>query len=294
MQRNYTLSASWQSHSLSASDGTKIKAARFANHNQESPDTQYVLFVPGRSEFIEKYNFFAEDLSQGKSLVFVTYDHRGQGGSGGMRSHIEDFSLYMQDLLLVKNALIGQQEFVLLSHSMGALISISCIQSGLLQPKKALLSSPYIGLSKFMYPSWLAVSMTWFMCFLGKGHLRAPAKINLYEGNKDTSSREMYERYLNSPYKTIAPTFTWSKEIIKAQAKLMVSAAKYNIPTLVFIAEDERVVDKGAILQWIQCVKKSDLFRVEHFPTSRHEILCEVEETYQKALTKIKELVYQD
>ena len=58
---------------------------RWGLFTQQAECKRFVLFVNGRSEWIEKYHYLPELLQLPSDCGFLTLDHRGQGASGGTR-----------------------------------------------------------------------------------------------------------------------------------------------------------------------------------------------------------------
>ena len=58
-------------------------------------EAEKIVFVlNGRSEWIEKFAHFIDALSLPEKTAWVTWDHRGQGKSGGKRSHIDHYDSF--------------------------------------------------------------------------------------------------------------------------------------------------------------------------------------------------------
>ena len=64
---------------------------------QESHITQVIFFFIGRGEWIEKYINLPKMLSIQKHQKLVIWDHRGQGGSDGERSHVKSYDDFSRD-----------------------------------------------------------------------------------------------------------------------------------------------------------------------------------------------------
>src|SRR6478735_11307317 len=87
--------ANWHIASLdSPVDGIPI---RFAFLKPQQPAAQAVLFLNGRSEWIEKYFELPELFNLGDDTIWITLDHRGQGDSGGPRAYVASYADYAAD-----------------------------------------------------------------------------------------------------------------------------------------------------------------------------------------------------
>ena len=70
---------------------------RYGTYPTNNKFSKYVLFANGRTEWIEKYNYLPESLDLPKDTGFVSWDHRGQGGSGGARAMVDSYDSYSKD-----------------------------------------------------------------------------------------------------------------------------------------------------------------------------------------------------
>ncbi len=112
----------------------------------EGPIDRWIAFSNGRTEWIEKYVDLGRDLRIGKQTGFLTWDHRGQGASGGARAWIHDYETYCLDMAHIISTQIGAKPYNLICHSMGGLIAIDALTRGLIRPRCVVLSSPLLGL----------------------------------------------------------------------------------------------------------------------------------------------------
>lgn len=121
-----------------ASDGS---SNRFKWYEHIGRDDAYVIFLNGRSEFVEKYDFlftslreFPETLSDEQTLAdlpvsVITLDHAGQGESvqGRTAGHIDDFDTFVEDLRLLISTIRkfedARKPIYIVSHSMGGLVA---------------------------------------------------------------------------------------------------------------------------------------------------------------------------
>lgn len=95
----------FQQKLLTSAAGTPLRVA----WRRTAGSRAWVVVVSGRSEYIEKYQELARDLSRRKLSVCL-YDHCGQGRSGRLLSdpqkgHIDSFDTYISDLDQVLDAL---------------------------------------------------------------------------------------------------------------------------------------------------------------------------------------------
>jgi alpha-beta hydrolase superfamily lysophospholipase len=120
---------------------------RFRLYEHIGPDDAYVVFVNGRAEFLEKYDFLFTDVKEFPAghlsgrrnetladlpISFVALDLTGQGdskeGAGRLPSHLDDYDTWVEDIRELFEAIPqlkkpGGAPTVLLGHSAGGLAS---------------------------------------------------------------------------------------------------------------------------------------------------------------------------
>jgi alpha-beta hydrolase superfamily lysophospholipase len=118
-----------------------------------------VLLVHGLGEHSGRYEHVGDQLAAAGVETFA-YDHRGTGGSGGPRGHVDHWSRYHDDLAARLAAIRAVEAgsdgipVVLYGHSMGGLIVAGYCLSDRPGPDAAVLSSP--GLDSAL-PGWKKV-----------------------------------------------------------------------------------------------------------------------------------------
>src|SRR5690606_3257273 len=106
-------------------DSTKSLSIRYALYKKTTnPITRCIVYLNGRTEWIEKYSHLANDLRLPEDCGFLALDHRGQGGSGGARSWVASYDDYVNDTRLVIDLVIPGLPYAIVAHSMGGLIAI--------------------------------------------------------------------------------------------------------------------------------------------------------------------------
>ena len=133
-----------------AADGTDLLVRHWPADEVEAGGTWAgrpwgsVLLVHGLGEHSGRYEHVGDQLTRA-GLEVSAYDHRGMGGSGGRRGHIERWSQLHDDLaerLAVVRAEAGGRPVVLYGHSLGAMIAAGYLLSDGPRPDLAVLSSP--------------------------------------------------------------------------------------------------------------------------------------------------------
>ena len=104
----------------------------------------HVLLVHGLSDHSGRYEHVGEQLAAA-GLDTWAYDHRGNGGSGGRRGHVERWSQLHDDLaerLVALRDVAGDRPVVLYGHSMGSLIVLGYLLSDRPKPDLVVAGSP--------------------------------------------------------------------------------------------------------------------------------------------------------
>ncbi len=202
-----------------------------------------LIYLNGRSEWIEKNFDLPNDLSLPNDVAILTLDHRGQGASAGTRGSILSYDIYVDDLIyLLKELNLDKYPFGLLAHSMGGLIAIYAVMQQRLKPAFLVSTSPLLGLP----PKPIPYPMSWIVVFLlnslGLSFLRmkvSKVKPKNLETNKLTHSSDFFSRIKDSPYELPGPSFAWLKATIKAIMTVhrIKNIEEYSIPTLLFFPQ---------------------------------------------------------
>ena len=112
-------------HNLKDNPSISIRYTKSKNLDQ----AKKVLFLlQGRSEWLEKFTTLIESLDLAEDVAWATWDHRGQGGSGGKPSHIEDYSEFASDTAEMVELLSQGRPYSFVCHSMGGLIARAALR----------------------------------------------------------------------------------------------------------------------------------------------------------------------
>ena len=108
----------------------------------------WLVAIHGVGEHFGRHDYLLETFN---SFNIFRYDLRGHGRSGGKRAYIENFSTFVTDLrevLCFIQEKYKAEKFILIGHSMGALITASYLQNiDGPYPIRAFLSAPPIGIT---------------------------------------------------------------------------------------------------------------------------------------------------
>lgn len=147
---------------FAAADGYPV---RYRIYRYLGREKGIVVFLNGRSEFIEKYDVLftaRHEFPKGPAkpaqtladlpFTFVTMDYEGQGGSvaGRIPSHIADFDLFVEDLETLFERVPALRWHLspvyLMGHSMGGLVAARFAQENPDRVDGLILSSPMLGM----------------------------------------------------------------------------------------------------------------------------------------------------
>ncbi|MBC7532772.1 MAG: alpha/beta hydrolase [Oligoflexus sp.] len=243
---------SWSvSHLKSPVDGVEI---RYAVREIEQP-AHRILFLNGRSEWIEKYQDLPGDTRFGEDSFWVMMDHRGQGGSDGLKAHVTTYETFAKDVAAVVNATFEGQPYSILAHSMGGLISLYGTLTGVLTPQSLALCSPLMGMLMPM-PKFAAKALALVFTY-SPFSTRSAGGIERRKHFKDnplTQSKRRFRSMTECVYQSSPPTFAWVHATFGAFRVL--NNAKYlsgmKIPVAIIVGEKEAVVDRTVYESWLR------------------------------------------
>jgi alpha-beta hydrolase superfamily lysophospholipase len=127
--------------SITTNDGYKLNTLI-----KENSCPVWLVMTHGVGEHLERHQYLIPMLSQYYNICL--YDLRGHGKSSGKRGHVDHFDSFYSDLQSVIDYLkknYKMQRYVLMGHSMGALITAGYIQDHAPEnhyPEKIFLSAP--------------------------------------------------------------------------------------------------------------------------------------------------------
>jgi len=257
--------------------------------------SRFIVFLNGRTEWIEKYAYVAGDLGLDDRTGFLTMDHRGQGASGGARAFIDSYDTYARDCAVVINQVVGNKPYTVVAHSMGCLIALYATLKGVINPQSLILCSPLFGLPNWPVPRVLAkpTSKMLSLAKLGAMHSGAGNHANeKFELNQLTHDVDKFEVIRNSPYPVPSATFGWVHATFEALRQIYDpgNLKKLTVPVLVMVGSNESVVDASAFQTWLKAAADAAPGDVEYImiPGAKHELLSEIPQYYQRALAGIK------
>ena len=111
----------WKFKTIRSFDETPI---RYATYSRGTDPSKALIFLNGRTEWIEKYQGLPLKLNLPEDVVFITMDHRGQGASGGLRADVDSYESFVKDIGTVLNRACRDLPYSIIAHSMGGLIGL--------------------------------------------------------------------------------------------------------------------------------------------------------------------------
>jgi alpha-beta hydrolase superfamily lysophospholipase len=203
------------------------------------------LVVHGLGEHGGRYGTVAESLTTA-GIETQSYDHRGHGGSGGRRGHVESWSQLHDDLgerIVALRAAHPHEPLVLYGHSLGGLIATGYVlaEAPRPQPDLLVLSSPGLGDTQPRWKRSLAAGLNGLL-----PKLRVPHDLPTDGLSRDPDVRRRADA---DPLNTDASTVRFGAEAFAEQdrvnGRLRVIDAM-PMPTYVFHGSADRIVPVAA------------------------------------------------
>ena len=258
-----------------------------------APPRAAVLLFPGLSEFIEKYEETAQDLTA-RGLVVLSLDWGGQGLSdrplpNRQKIHATDFDHRLDevDALLDWGAPhIGDLPVIILGHSMGGHLALRC--AGDRPPERlaaVALSAPFIAIRVWRGVRGLAQFLAGAACAAGLSERYAPGGADFSEA----TMRSRLGRLTQDPRRQLfqlgyclanpdlqygGTTWGWLKAALDSCRRFQEPGFFERIACPVLLAEagEDVLVSNKAIRR--AAARLPDCTFVD-YPNARHEILME-------------------
>ncbi|HHE9998889.1 TPA: alpha/beta fold hydrolase [Haemophilus influenzae] len=267
----------------------------------ESAVRKLMILVNGRAENMLKWTELAYDFyHQGYDVLL--FDHRGQGYSQRIipqKGHLDEFRFYVDDMAKIiekATALFSYSTQHLLAHSMGALISTYYLANCDHRINKAVLSSPFYGISlKHPIRDELIIAL---MNILGQGERYVFGKGDYQQTHLEYNeltfckTRMKWMNRINRKNPAIhlgGPTFRWVHLCLNAIKRLPKVIPKIEIPILILQAEKEKIVDNKNLEKLTALFPHAESILV---PQAKHEILFEKDNVRKAVLERMNQFLH--
>ena len=286
------LDKDWTVETLRSDDGTPL---RYGLYCKSDTWDHLLIFINGRTEWLEKYHFLPKALDLPPSTAFLTCDHRGQGASGGSPADIPSYNVYVSDLLTILRHINVSSGYSIIAHSMGGLIGLYGTLQKMLSPSSLVLTSPLLRFQQMeTTPALFRTAIT----LLGATPLKSvPSGFSgrnslSFETNPYTHDANHFHLIANAPYRTPSPTFGWINQSLQAISSVFDQQLleELTVPTLVLSGTKETVVDPRGFRDWVRLASDIAPAKVTYHQTAqaKHELLNETPLLRKQAIQNIK------
>ena len=237
----------------------------YALHRAHEPKG-LVTIVHGFSEGMYKYRELTYYLLH-LGYSTLAYEHRGHARSVRVTEedssvHIDSFDTYVEDLKSISDEIASQEKDIphfLFGHSMGGCIATLFAERNPSYYDRLVLSSPMLEL-KIAHPAKaLATPVASFMCRMGKDE----DSLSVFPEKESFEDNNILLRMSR-------PTWSWLKAALAASREARENADRIKVPTLIFLAQDDGLVDNDAA---IQVQKRNSLVTLIQTRGTKHEIM---------------------
>jgi len=266
-----------------------------------------IIICPGRIEASLKYQELVWHLAQANYAVAIV-DHRGQGFSDRLSNnphhgHIDQFQDFVDDLDAVAQEATRYYPRIphyLLAHSMGGAISALYLAQHKHTIRKAVLSSPMLGVLTGDTPQWLAKTFAvggallnrwispkkpWY--FFGMtDYIHVP-----FDENELTHSEARYQMFRdayeeNPQVQLGGPTFNWLAQAFAAMRAAHQQADRIEVPLLILQSGADTVVDNQAQTKFFSKLENGQS-QIKCIEGAKHELFMESDRFRQPALDAV-------
>lgn len=228
-----------------------------------------LLVVPGLAEHGGRYEEFGRRMAA-YGLSVYALDLRGHGLSDGRRGHADRFELFLQDVDRFRREIDGVTEGALplfiLGHSMGGLIVARYIEEYPSRFAGAILTSPWLA-TAVPIPRWKVLMAS----FLNKVLPALPLDAGLDAGQLSHDPL-VVSRYVDDPLVHGKITPRLFAEASMAMGLVMQRSERIDIPLLLLLAGDDRVVDTKRSETFARSLRSEDV-TVQVLSDYYHEVL---------------------
>lgn len=231
-----------------------------------------ILIVHGVGEHSGRYQPF-QDWFCDHGFSCYGYDQRGHGRSGGVRTHVNAFLEYAQDLRLVLSKVRSKNPELpvfLFSHSMGTLVALTnCIVFPGDKLAGIILSSCAIKPGRSL-PAWALKMIYPLARFIPE--FRVPTFIPV---NRLSHDPAVIDSYKHDQLVERTVTLGWLRSFSDAQKEILDDADKIRVPLLVLHSQVDQIASIDGVRDLLARVTSGDVTFIE-FQLLCHELHNEV------------------
>jgi lysophospholipase len=268
-------------------------------------NTKTLVILPGRTEPAKKYAELVYDLRAQNFNVFIL-DHQGQGESDRLlgdteKGHVIRFHDYIRDLDQWMETVVvpetQNQERYLFAHSMGGAIAATYLARSQTHFKKALLTSPMLGINTAPYGVTFARILANVLNIVHLGNCYAPKRESYIpehhtlERSEETQSQARLDvakdLFVSTPELAVGgPTTHWVLQTLKMAKSSTFLSTEIKIPLLVNTAGVENIVLNSYTTSF--CARSSNCTLV-NYANAKHEIFMEKDILRDEAIRQMIE-----
>ena len=256
-----------------AADGTDILVRHWPAGGAEAGDAwagrpwASVLLVHGMGEHSGRYEHVGDRMAAA-GLDVHAYDQRGNGGSGGLRGHVDSWSEYHDDLeerVRAVRTVAAGRPMALYGHSLGGLVVLGYLLTERPEPDLVVLSSPGLDSTLASWKKALAPTLGRIMPTL--------AIPNGIDGSTLSRDPAVAAKVGADPLAGKRSSARFGAEALAEQARVRRDYRGLTLPTLVLHGLDDGLVpaEASAILASLPNVERRT------YPGLRHELHNEPE-----------------
>lgn len=253
---------------LAAADGVELFVRNYQPAN--APVTRTLLWCHGMGEHGGRHDHVVAELLSRDWQVIIP-DLRGLGRSGGIRSDVARFDVYLNDLdRIVSEFQLDPSRTVLFGHSFGGLVMTRYAQSRPHGWMGLAMSAPLLGLA-VKIPVW----KWWLGRLLRLVAPRTHLKTGIRESNLTADPSFLALRRAD-PLIHRSVTVRWFYAMRSALRAAHRHARKLKLPILVLHGLDDETTDPRIPAKWLRHTSSRDVQLLE-YPGGLHEMLHDAE-----------------
>jgi len=225
-----------------------------------------IVLIHGLGEHIGRYSTHFADYYLKDGFSIITFDLPGHGKSGGKKGHInhyDDFNkLISEGISFAKNKYPNLPVF-LYGHSLGGLIVLNYSIREKPEINGVIATAPVLDVYKPISPVKIALAriMNWIFPSFS---LDSGLDRSMLSRDKD-----VIEKYNTDPLVHGYTSSRLGMFIIEKGEFVRMNAKNINVPTLVMVGSDDKIVSKKAIDDFC---KQSEIINENIWPGFYHEI----------------------